>query len=154
VAKEEAKQDSKTSTRKVVILAALLAAGAMVLGAALLYFWQNHAKQEKAKPPEIFYLSLGERAMAIGDHSMLIGLTVEYAGRDTGDSLTRALPHLKNQVMRRMSQIQPSDLRRLRTPQGKRELADDILVRVREAVPDKDAANVKAILYEKFLIGD
>lgn len=152
MATKQDKQD--TETRKGVAIVIGLVVGAMIIGAAIHYFWQRYGETEKPKAVETQYLSLGEQAIGIGNHSVLIKFTVEYVGRDTEEALKKALPALKNQVTNRMSQIQASDLRKLRTSQGKQELAEDMKVLVRDSLPDEDAKNVKGVLYEKFLIGD
>lgn len=152
MARPPQKTDKEAS--KGVLLVVLIAMGAMVVGAAMHLFWQRYANPQQPKEPDALYLSLGEQAMGIGNHSILIQFTVEYVGRDTEDALRKALPVLKSQVTNRMAQIQTSDLRKLRTPQGKRELADDMRALVQGSLPDKDAENVKGVLYEKFLIGD
>ncbi|MGE5491248.1 MAG: flagellar basal body-associated protein FliL [Actinomycetota bacterium] len=141
-------------TRKGVMLVVALVVGAMVVGAAIHYFWQRYAGPQKPRPVESRYLSLGEQAMGIGNHSILIHFTLEYVGSDTEESLKKVMPKLKSQVTNRMSQIQTSDLGKLRTPQGKKELANDMRTLVRDALPEEDAKNVKGVLYEKFLIGE
>lgn len=152
MAAKQKKHDAETS--KGVILVVGLIVGAMVLGAAIHFFLQFYADPKKPKAPPTQYLSLGEQAMGIGNHSVLIQFTVEYVGRDTEESLKKALPVLKSQVVNRMAQIQTSDLKKLRTPQGKKELAEDMKILVRDSLPDENAGNVKGVLYEKFLIGD
>jgi flagellar basal body-associated protein FliL len=141
-------------TRNGVFLVVGLIISAMVVGGAMHYFWQRYASPQKPKPVESRYLSLGEQAMGIGNHSILIQFSVEYVGTDTEESLKRVMPKLKSQVTNRMSQIQTSDLGKLRTPQGKKELANDMRTLVRDTLPEEDAKNVKGVLYEKFLIGE
>lgn len=138
-----------------MVVAALII-GALVLGAGMHFFWQLYYDNSPAGTADNGrrYLSLGEQAIRIGEHSLLLQFTLEYEGWGTADTLTRSLPKLQKQVTYRMNQIKTSDLRTLRTPQGKKELAEDVLERVRDALPDDDARKVKGVLYEKFLIGE
>lgn len=148
------KEKRDTETRKGVILVIALIVGSIVIGAAMHHFWQRYASAGKPPADESLYLSLGEQSMGIGNHSVLIKFTVEYVDPETESALRQALPALKRQVTNRMAQIQTSDLGKLRTPTGKRELANDMRTLVQTMLPDEYARNVKGVLYEQFLIGD
>ena len=152
MATKQSNQDKEA--RKGMILVAAIVIGLMVVGGAMGLFWQRYADKGKPKGPETRYFSLGEQAIGIGHHSMLIHFTLEYTGKDTEDALKKAQPALKNQVINLMARIQTSDLDKLRTPLGKKKLADDMLDLVHEKLPAENADNVKGVLYEKFLIGD
>jgi flagellar basal body-associated protein FliL len=149
--RKQASQDKEL--RKGIALVAAIVTGALAIGAVTHYFWQDD-RPKKIKEPATRYLSLGEQAIGIGHHSVLIQFSVEYEGRGTEDSLKKVMPSLKHQVLNRMAQIKTSDLKKLRTPQGKQELAEDMRVLVQEKLPPEDARNIKGVLYEKFLIGD
>lgn len=150
-----ARQEGRdTEARKGVFLVIALVVGSIIIGAAMHHFWQRYASADKPAADASLYLSLGEQSMGIGNHSVLIKFTVEYVDPETESALRKALPVLKRQVTNRMAQIQTSDLGRLRTPTGKRELANDMRTLVQAMLPDEYARNVKGVLYEQFLIGD
>lgn len=140
-------------TRWDLILAAFFIGGLAVGGAAY-YIWKPDDRGARQEAKQSRYLTLGEHRLAIGDRSMLVQLSIEYIGSDTGKSLAETLPRLKNEVGNLLSGLTSSDLTRLRTLQGKKALAGKVLELVRGLLPDEDAGNVKGILYEKFLIGD
>lgn len=148
MAKTKAKLDK--DTRWGMILA-MLFAGILIGGAAIYYIWQPNAKAEKAEARQSHYLTLGEQRLAIGSNSLLLQMSVEYVGSETGEALTEAQPRLKDQVLK---VLYTSDVPQLRTTQGKKALAGKVLKAVRDALPDEHAGSVKEILYEKFLIGE
>ena len=141
-------------TKQGIILVVLLALGFTALGGIMVYLWQSDEKPKKAQDEVSRYLSMGEQVAVIGDNSMLVKFAIEYQDPETELALKQAMPGLKRLVTKRMSQMQPADLERLRTRQGKEEFAQEILEKVRDALPAEDADKVQDILYEKFLIGE
>lgn len=148
------KAGQETEARKGALLGVFIIIGMMAVGVATHFFWQHYSKQKKVADRQPQYLTLGDQTLQVGESSMLVKFTIEYVGGETGKALAKALPAVKGQVTKRMVQIQDDELQKLRSIQGKRELAEDVLVLVREALPGKASRNVKEILYEKFLIGE
>ena len=79
--------------------------------------------------------------MTLGKRKMEIKFILEYVDQNTEESLKKALPLLKGLVTKRISRLHSSDLHKLQTPQGKQELANDVLALIRDVLPGQEAKN-------------